>query len=131
MATLAQREKARKLQGVAIKTGFILAILLAWHLATTEGLISPLFLPQPGETFQTFIEIIASGEALGDLSTTLVELSVAFPLAVLLGTIIGYLVSTHVYSIRLFEPIFAGLYAIPVIIFYPLIPFPYQIDLAM
>jgi ABC-type nitrate/sulfonate/bicarbonate transport system permease component len=50
----------------------------------------------------------------------LLELSIAFPLAAVLGTIIGYLVSTHVYSVRVFEPIFAGLYAIPVIIFYPL-----------
>jgi ABC-type nitrate/sulfonate/bicarbonate transport system permease component len=120
MATPAHREKARKLQGFAIKAGFILAILLAWHLVTTEGLVSPLFLPQPGETFRTFIDIIASGEAFDDLSTTLFELSIAFPLAAMLGTIIGYLVSTHVYSIRVFEPIFAGLYAIPVIIFYPL-----------
>lgn len=49
------------------QAGFILAILLAWHLVTTEGLVNPMFLPQPGETLRTLIAIIASGEAFDDL----------------------------------------------------------------
>jgi ABC-type nitrate/sulfonate/bicarbonate transport system permease component len=38
----------------------------------------------------------------------------------MLGTLVGYLVSLRGYSVRVFEPVFAGLYAIPIIVFYPL-----------
>jgi ABC-type nitrate/sulfonate/bicarbonate transport system permease component len=120
MAALVQKPKGQKYQGAAIKIGFVLAILLIWHAVTAAGMVSPLFLPKPSEAFSNFFRLIWTGEVLPDLSITLFELSLAFPLAAIAGTIIGYLVSTHSYSIRVFEPVFAGLYAIPVIIFYPL-----------
>ena len=120
MASLTQRSNGRKLQGAAVKLGFVLSILALWHFVTTSSMVSPLFLPRPSETFNNFLRLITSGEAFSDLSITLLELSLAFPLAAVAGTVIGYLVSTHAYSIRVFEPVFAGLYAIPVIIFYPL-----------
>lgn len=115
-----QRKNWNRYQGAAIKTGFVLALLLLWHVVTTAGMVSPFFLPEPSEAFSNFFRLIGTGEALPDLSITLLELSLAFPLAAVAGTIVGYLVSTHFYSIRVFEPVFAGLYAIPVIIFYPL-----------
>ncbi len=120
MAARSKRQKERRLQGLAVKGGFVAVVLLVWHVVTTRGMVSPLFLPQPLETFQTFVHIIVTGEAFHDLSLTLFELSLAFPLAAVIGTALGYLVSTHIYSVRLFEPVFAGLYAIPIIIFYPL-----------
>lgn len=120
MTTLPQKQKLRKYQGAAVKIGFVLALLLLWHVVTAAGMVSRLFLPTPAEAFANFFRLIYSGEVLPDLSVTLFELSVAFPIAAIAGTIIGYLVSTHFYSIRVFEPVFAGLYAIPVIIFYPL-----------
>ena len=38
--------------------------LLAWHLATTTGAVSPLFLPSPGQVVAQAQELIASGELL-------------------------------------------------------------------
>jgi ABC-type nitrate/sulfonate/bicarbonate transport system permease component len=120
MAALVRKPKGQKYQGAAIKIGFVAALLLVWHFVTTAGLVSPLFLPTPYQAFSNFFRLIWTGQVLPDLSITLFELSLAFPLAAIAGTVIGYLVSTHFYSIRVFEPVFAGLYAIPVIIFYPL-----------
>lgn len=120
MASTERKRDWQTYRGAALKTGFVLALLLLWHAVTTAGMVSPLFLPAPADAFSNFFHLIRSGEVLPDLSVTLLELSLAFPLAASAGTIIGYLVSTHFYSIRVFEPVFAGLYAIPVIIFYPL-----------
>ena len=120
MASRTRRSNGRRLQGLAVKIGFVLSILALWQFVTASNLVSPLFLPRPAEAFLTFLRLITTGEAFSDLSITLLELSLAFPLAAVAGTVIGYLVSTHAYSVRAFEPVFAGLYAIPVIIFYPL-----------
>ena len=44
----------------------------------------------------------------------------AFALAMTSGTLVGYFVSRTRYSIRVFEPLFAGIYSIPIILFLPL-----------
>src|SRR5690606_32548842 len=48
------------------------------------------------------------------------ELAVAFPIAVVAGLGLGYLISTGRYTIDVFEPLLAALFAVPLIIFFPL-----------
>jgi len=55
-----------------------------------------------------------------DLKVTLYELGVAFSIAAVAGSAIGYVVSRSRYAIRVFDPLFAGIFAIPAILLYPL-----------
>src|SRR6185437_76466 len=55
-----------------------------------------------------------------DLRVTLTELAAAFAIAATSGVTIGYLVSRSQYLIRVFEPLFAGVYSVPIILFLPL-----------
>jgi ABC-type nitrate/sulfonate/bicarbonate transport system permease component len=55
-----------------------------------------------------------------DLKVTLYELAVAFAIAAFAGSSIGYLVSRSRYAIRVFDPLLAGIFAIPAILLYPL-----------
>jgi ABC-type nitrate/sulfonate/bicarbonate transport system permease component len=55
-----------------------------------------------------------------DLRVTLYELGVAFAIAAVAGSSIGYLVSRSHFAIRVFDPLFAGIFAIPAILLYPL-----------
>ncbi|MBO0756709.1 MAG: ABC transporter permease subunit, partial [Bradyrhizobiaceae bacterium] len=48
------------------------------------------------------------------------ELAAAFAISVSLGVTLGYLISRSPYLIKVFEPLFAGVYAIPIILFLPL-----------
>jgi ABC-type nitrate/sulfonate/bicarbonate transport system permease component len=104
----------------AIQLSFLAALLLGWYGITVSGLVSPFFLPNPLAVLDMFAQIIVTGEALPDVKTTFSEVAVAFPLAALTGTVVGYLVSTSRYAVRVFEPLFAGFFAIPIIVFYPL-----------
>jgi ABC-type nitrate/sulfonate/bicarbonate transport system permease component len=52
--------------------------------------------------------------------TTLGELAAAFSIAVAGGLTTGYLISRSAYLTKVFEPLFAGIYAIPIILFLPL-----------
>ena len=87
-----------------------------WSRSRNRQSILP---PAPGDVFRTFVRIIVTGQAWPDLKLTLFEFSVAGPIAVFLGGGLGFLISLTRYSSRVFEPIISSVYAIPIIIFYP------------
>lgn len=105
---------------VLTRASFLALLLVAWHLSTSTGLVSSFFLPRPDKVFQSFRDIILDGEAFEDLRVTLFEFLFACPVAGILGTLVGYLVGRGPCAARVFEPIFAGLYAVPMIVFYPI-----------
>ena len=104
----------------AVRIAFVVGLLALWYLVTANGWVSSFFLPRPERVFRTFVDIIANGEALEELQVTLTEYVIACPVAALLGLLVGYLCSRTTYRIEVFEPVFAGLYAIPIIVFFPL-----------
>lgn len=104
----------------ATKILFVLALLGVWYVVTAMGWVSSFFLPRPERVFGTFWAILENGEAWEELQVTLFEYAIACPLAAVLGIAAGFLASRTSYRVRVFEPLLAGLYAIPIIVFYPL-----------
>jgi ABC-type nitrate/sulfonate/bicarbonate transport system permease component len=103
-----------------VQLGFFVAVLLLWFAATSGLGVSPLLLPPPVEVFQQLVDVIVTGEFIPDLKVTLTELVFAFAIAVPLGMVLGYLISRSAYMIKVCEPLFAGIYAVPIILFLPL-----------
>lgn len=99
---------------------FFAVFFAAWFIATETGLVSAIFLPKLPAVMLDFRDLLASGEYIKPLTTTLFELGFAFFNAVFFGTVIGYLVSRSRFLMRSFEPMFSSMFAIPLIIFYPL-----------
>ena len=91
-----------------IQLGFIVGIALLWYAVTVTQWISPLFLPNPVEVLRMFVQIIVTGEAWPDVKVTFMEVAIAFPIAAITGTIVGYLVSISRYGTRVFEPLSLG-----------------------
>jgi ABC-type nitrate/sulfonate/bicarbonate transport system permease component len=104
----------------AVQVGFLLALIVLWFLATNRWGVNRLLLPDPVAVFWELWDILKSGEFVGDLRITLTELAAAFAISATSGVIVGYLVSRSQYRIRVFEPLFAGIYSIPIILFLPL-----------
>ena len=104
----------------AVQALFLVALISLWAFATTWGHVSPILLPNPLAVLHELIEVLATGEFVGDLRVTLTELAVAFVISAISGTIVGYLVSRSQYSIDVFEPLMAGAYSVPIILFLPL-----------
>jgi ABC-type nitrate/sulfonate/bicarbonate transport system permease component len=109
-----------RLARIGVQAGFLVALVALWHGVTVSGLVSPLFLPKPLDVGAAFIGLIASGDYLRDLSVTLYQFALAAPVAIVLGTLAGYFISTSRYSTQVFEPVVAALYAVPIIVFYPI-----------
>ena len=103
-----------------VQVGFLIAVLILWYLATTRWGVNRLLLPNPIAVWQQLLDVLRSGEYLPDLRITLTELVIAFALAMTSGTIVGFFVSRRRYTIRVFDPLFAAIYSIPIILFLPL-----------
>jgi ABC-type nitrate/sulfonate/bicarbonate transport system permease component len=114
------RKRSSSFASRSVQVGFLLVLVVLWYLATTRWRVSPLLLPNPVLVLRDLWEILKTGEFVGDLRVTLSELAFAFIISASSGIIVGYLISRSQYLIRVFEPLFAGIYAVPIILFLPL-----------
>jgi ABC-type nitrate/sulfonate/bicarbonate transport system permease component len=104
----------------AVQLGFLLALFALWYLATNRWGVNRLLLPNPIAVWHQLIDVLRSGEFWPDLRVTLTELAAAFAISMTLGTSIGFFVSRTRYTIGVFDPLFAGIYSIPLILLLPL-----------
>jgi ABC-type nitrate/sulfonate/bicarbonate transport system permease component len=104
----------------AVQALFLIALISLWTFATTFGHVSPILLPNPLSVLYELTDVLKSGEFVGDLRVTLTELVAAFAISMIAGTLVGYLVSRSAYAIKVFEPLMAGIYSVPIILFLPL-----------
>jgi ABC-type nitrate/sulfonate/bicarbonate transport system permease component len=104
----------------AVQAAFIIALVGLWYVGTTYGQISPILLPNPVKVYDELIDVLATLEFVTDLRITLMELVSAFAISSVSGITLGYLISRSQYSIRVFEPLLAGIYSVPIILFLPL-----------
>jgi ABC-type nitrate/sulfonate/bicarbonate transport system permease component len=109
-----------KLPQRLVQLGVLAAIMLAWYLSTRPGGINRLLLPPPAPVFADFWVLLTTSSIWPDLLVTFREWVSAVVIASVLGCSIGYLVSRSAFSVRVFDPLFAGLYSIPAILLYPL-----------
>ena len=113
-------ERRDRLVSRLIQVGFLVGLLVLWYLATTRWKVSHLLLPNPVNVYNELKDVLASGEYWPDLRVTLSELVIAFAISSTTGITLGYLLSRSQYMIRVFEPLAAGFYSIPIILFLPL-----------
>jgi ABC-type nitrate/sulfonate/bicarbonate transport system permease component len=104
----------------AVQLGFLLGVFVLWYLATNRWGVNRLLLPNPNSVWQQLLDVLKTGEFWPDLRVTLTELIAAFALSMTAGTVVGFFVSRTRYTIRVFDPLFAGIYSIPIILFLPL-----------
>jgi ABC-type nitrate/sulfonate/bicarbonate transport system permease component len=116
----ARRDRRDKLLSRGVQVGFLLALAALWYFGTTYWGVSHLLLPNPVKVWQELKEVLGTGEFWPDLKVTLTELAVAFSISCTSGVALGYLISRSPYLIRVFEPLLAGVYSVPIILFLPL-----------
>src|SRR5262249_2577039 len=113
-------EHEGRLASRAVQATFLISLIALWYLATTRWRVSPLLLPNPVAVLRDFWDILKTGEFIGDLRVTLTELAAAFVIAASSGVVVGYVISRSQYRMRVLEPLFAGIYSVPIILFLPL-----------
>jgi ABC-type nitrate/sulfonate/bicarbonate transport system permease component len=116
----ARQDRRGRLASRGVQLAFIVGVLLLWYFGTAYWGVSPLLLPNPVKVWHELMDVLSSGEYLPDLRVTLQELAIAFGISCVGGVTLGYLISRSPYAIKVFEPLLAGVYSVPIILFLPL-----------
>ncbi len=118
MAAAAGRRRRKRAR--IVQATFLVVVFGLWYVVSTQRLINPLILPSLPKVGDAFVTIVARGVFLPDLQVTLTELFCGYAIAVVLGSLVGFAVSRRRYTVRAFDPLIAGLAAVPLILFLPL-----------
>jgi NitT/TauT family transport system permease protein len=114
-----------KLRQVLKSLGLLIGVFALWEIVTVSGLVRPLLLPQPYEAFAALAKLVTTGAAepfgsfYGNLAVTLYEIGISFALASSAGFLGGITLGRIRPLGRVFEPLVTAFYAIPMIVFYP------------
>jgi ABC-type nitrate/sulfonate/bicarbonate transport system permease component len=103
-----------------VQLGVLIAILALWQFATANGRVNPLLLPSLNVVTSEFLAMLRTGAFWPDLRVTVYELVCAFALAATSGCLVGFLVARSSFTVRVFDPIIAGLYSVPMLLLFPL-----------
>lgn len=102
----------------SVRWFILLLVLVAWELVPQTGVVPELFLPSLSKTLTVlWLDRTDYGAA---LVTTLYEVAIAMLIACGLGILLGALVGGIALLRRLMLPIFSSLYAVPIVILYPI-----------
>jgi len=95
----------------------LLALLVCWELMPRTGIIPELFLP----TFSKTLAVLVKDwrEYASELSVTLYEVTFAMLIACVGGILCGALIGGITLLRNLLLPVFSSLYAVPIVILYP------------
>jgi ABC-type nitrate/sulfonate/bicarbonate transport system permease component len=104
----------------AIQAGALLAVLGAWHAATAGEWVSPLILPDLGRLGRTLVALLGKAETYHHVRVTALEFGGAMLIALGAGLVVGILGGTIRYVGDLIEPLLLALYAIPIVMAFPL-----------
>jgi ABC-type nitrate/sulfonate/bicarbonate transport system permease component len=115
-----RRDRRARLASRAVQVGFVAAVIGLWYLATAKWGLSPILLPNPVKVWAELSDVLGTGEFWPDLRVTLTELATAFAISCTSGITLGYLISRSPFLIKVFEPLLAGVYSVPIILFLPL-----------
>jgi NitT/TauT family transport system permease protein len=109
----------------AVAMAFVFGVFIGlWELVTRLGIVSPIILPTPGETFRDLIlvgrNLIAGEYMLLALWTTLKEVFYGFILAMAIGFSLGILVGETAFGERAVMPYLVAIDTMPKVAFAPL-----------
>lgn len=107
---------------------FPLALLLMWHLSSVWGWAPEQVLPPPEVVFQTFADLVASGELWDNLRISLVRVFTGFGLGLVAGLALGSAMGLSPTVRAYMFPLFKAFSQVPVIGWLPLLMLLVGID---
>jgi ABC-type nitrate/sulfonate/bicarbonate transport system permease component len=104
----------------SIQFGFLAIAAAAWYWLTESGSVSRLFLPTPASVRDAFLALVRTGQFWSAVRVTLTTIAEAYAIAVVSGLFVGYLVTRSRFATEAVEPLIAGLFTIPITLFFPM-----------
>jgi ABC-type nitrate/sulfonate/bicarbonate transport system permease component len=104
-----------------IQFGVVAVLFGAWYFASRSGQRGMLLLLPPPELVWRQMQLLwSSGRLASAALVTVQEIVKAYLIAATAGIVVGFLVARSHNLVRIFEPVLAGLFAVPLTLFFPL-----------
>ncbi|SIR35331.1 sulfonate transport system permease protein [Rhizobium sp. RU35A] len=111
---LSAAPRARRLVATAVVVALApLLLLLFWWLSAARGWVSPQVLPQPAWVWQTFVDLVVSGDIIAAAAISFRRIAEGFLLGATSGFLFGLLIGTSRSADAYLGPTFRALAAIP------------------
>ena len=98
----------------------VVIVFGAWQIGSSTGALDPLILPPLTAIAVQLGTVLRAGTVWAAVGITLFELAIAFAIAAGAGLLAGFAISRSPFVVRVFDPLIAGLYAVPTILLFPL-----------
>jgi ABC-type nitrate/sulfonate/bicarbonate transport system permease component len=92
----------------------------AWLWLTATGRVSPLILPKLPLVANRLSHFVVDWSTYGEIGATMSEFLAAFAISCAAALLFGFAIGAYRYATEVFEPILVALFAVPIIIIYPL-----------
>lgn len=100
--------------------GSLTLFVLLWHVLAAYVVDNRLLVVPPAEVFEALVTEIRSGQFQTHLLTTVLELVIAFPIAILGGLAIGAVLAGSKPVRQTLDPMLTALYSLPIVALAPL-----------
>jgi len=119
---LAQANAQLRLTGIvrAIQAAVVAVVFGAWFFVTGAHAINPLFLPAPLAVLNSLAHLMSTKGFWSALGVTAFSTAVAYAIAAAAGIAFGFLIGRSPVLTSAYRPVLAGLFAIPLTLFFPL-----------
>ncbi|MCL1838418.1 MAG: ABC transporter permease [Propionibacteriaceae bacterium] len=114
------RTQISKRQYLGIALGTFTVLGLVWLVATTSGMIKPLFLPSPLAVLTGLFEKARSGDLWSDIGVSVYRITIGYLLATVMALVLGPLMGMSARFQAAVEPLFDFIRYMPVVAFVPL-----------
>lgn len=105
----------------AIRWAILAGVFGLLELLCRTGRIDPLIMPAPTKAVRALVEMVPTTEFATDLRSTLITVGAAIGIGLVVGVVLG-VVSWRIPLLgEIAEPYLATLYAVPTIVFYPIL----------
>ena len=104
-----------------VRTAVIVGAVALLEILCRLGVIPNFTVIPPSAMAQSLWQILASGKFTHDIATTLTNVGIAIAAAMLVGVTLGTALQSWHGARRVFDPLFATYYAVPMYAFYPLL----------
>jgi len=126
--TPAAQRAPRRHEHVMLGLLGLAAVFGAWQLCTSVGIVDPTFSSSPVGLFGALVDFITSGEIWKPLSSTLTTVAWGIGLSLVVGIPLGLVIGRSRVLFGLTEPLISIMYAVPYVVFLPVIIFWFGID---
>lgn len=106
----------------SVYVGTVVAILLGWAVLAQSGMVQPLLLASPADTWASLVGLGGDHQGvLGPVGVTLGETAVAFVVALLLAVPAGVVIGSVTLLRRAYEPVLTTASVLPLVVLYPVL----------